>query len=284
MTITASAMLVELNISTWTATTTDKGATDKAIIDANATTGAGQFKKNLMAGTNKRKLIADFAQGCRHWHGMRTLPWHDKGGRLLPVSLFFEYKAEASKRREQFEAMVNDFVADYPVLVEQAKANLGSLFDASDYPSEDKVKDKFGFRLVFSPVPEAGDFRIDAPKADLEALREQYEENYNVRLGEAMASSWERLHTLISGMSAKLADEGETDKKKRYHDTFLGNAQELCGMLTHLNVTNDPKLEQARRDLEKAIAGVEMEDIRLDPLTRSGMKDRLDAVLRGYEW
>lgn len=282
MTITSSSLLTELNISCWTASAVDKTATDKTIADASATAGAGKFRKSLLAGTTQCKEIADYAAGCRTWHIMRTLPWLDKGGRLLPMSLFFDYKSEIHKKRQKFEDMVDDFVVEYPNLVTQAQNHLGTLFKASDYPSASEVKSKFAFKLLFSPVPEAGDFRVQAGLDELAELREQYETSFDERIGEAMASSWERLHGMLVGMSAKLTDiEGE-EKKKRYHETLLGNAHELCSMLTHLNVTKDPKLEQARQDLEKAIFGIDIDDIRLDPMLRGQVKGDLDKILAGY--
>ena len=58
----------------------------------------------------------------------------------------------------------------------------------------------------------------------------------------------------------------------------------MCSMLTHLNVTRDPALEAARRGLERAIAGVEIEDIKESVSTREDVKGKLDAILKSYEW
>jgi hypothetical protein len=55
-------------------------------------------------------------------------------------------------------------------------------------------------------------------------------------------------------------------------------------MLTHLNLTKDPKLEQARRDLEKAIAGVDIDDVKEDAGVRTDLKDKLNTMLKQYEW
>jgi hypothetical protein len=55
-------------------------------------------------------------------------------------------------------------------------------------------------------------------------------------------------------------------------------------MLTHLNLTKDPSLEQARRDLEKAIAGVDIDDVKEDSGVRTDLKDKLNGILKSYEW
>jgi hypothetical protein len=276
-------MLVEMNISVWTAAITDRKATTKVTDDAKATADAGHFKKNLMAGTSVRKDIADYAALCRTWHNGRTLPWSDKGVRLLPTSMFLEYKAEVNARRDHFSAKVDKFVSEYPTLVAAAQHNLGDLFSAGDYPSIEEVTSKFAFKLVFSPVPEAGDFRLTAGDVDMAELREQYESAYEDRIGEAMKTTWGKLHSTLTGMSEKLA-EPEGEASRQFRSTFVSNVKDMCALLTHLNITKDPQLELARRDLERAITNVDIDDIRGHAGVRTDLKARVDAVLNRYDW
>lgn len=283
MSITSSSVLVELNISVWTANKLDRHTTNKLTADSNAATDAAQVRKNLMAGTTMRKDIADFAASCRLWHNARTLPWADRGPRLLPTSLFMDYKTEANMRRDRFLRMRDNFGAAYPNLVMSAQQHLGDLYDPNDYPDTNEVMSKFDFRLVFSPVPESGDFRLDIPQQELDAVRREYDNNFTTRVEEAMRTPWTRLHEMLSDMSAKLVEaDGET--KKRWHDTFLTNAQQMCGMLTHLNITQDPKLEEARRKLEEALVGVDMDGLKEEIEVRADLKARVDDILKGFDW
>ena len=284
MSITSSAVLVEMNISVWTANKVDKNATTDVLTSHGATVAdAAQVRKNLMAGTTLRKQIADYAAGCRLWHNTRTLPWSDKGPRLLPTSLFMDYKQELNIRRDTFMGMVDEFRDRYPALLQTAENYLGALYNADDYPPVDEVMGKFGFKVVFSPVPEAGDFRLDIPQQELEQVKQSYDEAFDTRLADAMRTPWEQLHKMLTGMSAKLADS-DVEVKRRWHDTFLTNAQEMCSMLTHLNVTKDPKLEAARRQLESALAGMDIEFIKDSEDTRADLKSKLDTILKGFEW
>jgi hypothetical protein len=284
MSITSSAVLVEMNISVWTANKLDKGATDEVLVSNGATVAdAAQVRKNLMAGTTARKAIADYAAGCRLWHNTRTLPWADKGARILPTSLFMDYKAELNMRRDTFMQMRKQFGVDYPALVQTAANYMGNLHNPADYPSVEEVISKFDFRVVFSPVPESGDFRLDIPQQDLDDMRRSYDDAFDTRLAEAMRTPWDKLHDMLMGMSAKLA-EGDDETKRRWHDTFVTNAQDLCAMLTHLNITKDPKLEAARRQLESALISADIDDIKANESTRADLKGKLDAILKGYDW
>ena len=283
MTISSSAMLIEMNISVWTAQKISREATDKVTSDANASADAGLFRKNLTAGTSLRKAIADYAALCRTWHNGRTLPWADKGARLLPTSMFFDYKKELNSRRDYFNAQTAKFVAEYPRLLAEAPMRLGDLYDPSDFPSVEEVASKFAFRAVFSPVPEAGDFRIDVGNNELVELRAQYDSAYEDRVAEAMKTTWDKLHGVLTGVSEKLT-EPEGDKAKIFHGTFLTNITELCGLLTHLNITKDPKLEEARMQLERAVNAVTLDDVKEDPLARADVKAKVDSILSSFDW
>lgn len=283
MSITSSSVLVEMNISVWTANKLDKDTSNKLTADSNASTDAAQVRKNLMAGTTLRKQIADYAAGCRLWHNMRTLPWSDKGPRILPTSLFMDYKQELNTRRDTFMRLTDEFRAAYPALVQTAANYLGDLHNPDDYPPVEEVMGKFGFRTVFSPVPESGDFRLDIPQQELAEVKQGYEQAFDTRLAEAMRTPWTKLHDMLQSMSAKL-EEGDEDAKRRWHDTFLTNAQDMCGLLTHLNITKDPKLEAARRQLEAALLTQDIDDIKENEDSRAVLKSKLDDILKGYEW
>jgi len=285
MSISSSAVLVELNISVWTANKLDKGATEAVLSNNSASKDSAQVRKNLMAGTDKRKKISDYAAKARLYHNQTTLSWSDKGARLLPTSLFMDYKQNMNVYQQNMNTMIEDFYANYADLIDLAKHHMGDLFNPYDYPSIEELRNKFGFRLVFSPLPEGGDFRLDIPKADMDELGQQYESAFNDRLKDAMREPWEKLHKTLTHISEKLTDvEGDDETKKRYHDTLITNAQELCGLLTHLNVTKDPLLENARRSLELTMLGVDIEAIKESPDVRSSVKAKVDDILKKFDW
>ena len=139
-------------------------------LDAGAVRGASQTKKNLFAGTSLRKDIADFAARVRLYHNKHTLPWADKGERLLPTGLFLEYKQAMNNFEQTFNMMCNNFYVEYPRLVAEAPQALQSMYKADDYPTVTQIEAKYGFNLVFSPLAESGDFRLDVANEDLKEL------------------------------------------------------------------------------------------------------------------
>jgi hypothetical protein len=185
---------------------------------------------------------------------------------------------------QTFNMMCNNFYIEYPRLVAEAPTALQGLYKAEDYPELTDVRLKFGFRRTVKPVPEAGDFRLDIPAYDLEEMRSEFMSQQDRKLAEAMREPWERLHKTLVAMSEKLTDVEGDDGKKRYHDTLLTNPLELCSLLTKLNITNDPKLEEARRQVEVAMLNADMESIKEDADTRSELKSKVDAIINKFEW
>ena len=102
MSISDSAVLVRLNISVWTANKLDRTATNQVLAHNKAASNAAHVRKNLMAGTRERKDISVFSASCRLWHNNMTLPWEDRGSRLLPTCLFLDYKAQQNMRNAEY--------------------------------------------------------------------------------------------------------------------------------------------------------------------------------------
>jgi hypothetical protein len=284
MSISASAVLVELNISVWPASKIDREMTEQVNTGASAVRDASQTKKNLFAGTSLRKDIEKFAARVRLYHNTHTLPWADKGQRLLPTKLFMEYKQTMNSYEQTFAFMCDNFFVEYPRLVAEAPANLGTMHNAADYPDLEEVKLKFGFRRAVDPIPESGDFRLDVSAEDLDEVRSQYETKFEERIADAMKAPWDRLHTMLTGISQKLTDKEGDDEKKRYFDSLITNPLELCELLGKMNVTNDPKLEDARRQLEVAMIGADIESIKESAVVREEIKSKVDAILGKFQW
>lgn len=283
MSISSSAVLVSLNVSCWPASVKDRKVTEQVITSANADADAGKFMKDLFAGTSVRKNIELKAAQIRARHQKLTLPWADKGDRLLTTAMFMEYKTWLNQSEAEYTQLCDTFYDSYPQLLAEAPVRLKSLYDPEDYPTLEAVKAKFSLRYKFTPLPDSGDFRLDVPNADLEQIKQEYECDFNARLNEAMREPWDRLHKLLLATSEKLTDK-DGDDKKRYHETLITNAQELCGLLTKLNVTQDPKLEDARKQLELTMLGADIEAVRESPEVRSSIKSKVDAILNKFDW
>ena len=293
MSITNNGVLVDLNISVWTGRKMDRKVSGEVDAAKNTRTKAGNYHKNLFAGTDKLERVNSVAGKIRNWHLRETLPWSDTGTRLLPMANFFHYKQELSTMENEFNAAVQDFLLCYPNLISAAAFQIGTLFNRDDYPSEDKIKHKFSVRTAFHPVPLSGDFRVDSDAATQQELRESYEKMYREKEEATAKELWGRLHEYLTTLVDRLEKKqkaieatasGDKTKAGQLHESHLENGVELCSLLTRLNVMNDPSLEAARKHLEEALSGVTIKDLRTSEGVRNDVKARVQELLGKFDW
>lgn len=281
--IATSAMLVELNVSCWTARKLDKRVSEEIDVAKNTKARGGNYHKNLLAGSKSLEDVNKYAARVRLWNSLNTLPWSDKGTRLLPMPHFLDYKAKLNEHETEFKNLCNKFFAEYPTLISAAAFSLGDIFNREEYPELDNIMGKFKFSYTFSPVPTSGDFRIDINEQAKTELVQQYETSFNSRIESAMRDMWGRLHECLMHMSERLAT-AESGKRKIFHDTLLGNAKELIDVLDKLNVTKDPQLEKARRELSTALLLLDTDMLKESDEIRLQTKSKVDAIISKFEW
>ena len=279
--ISSSAMLVDLSLSVWTGRKLDKTVSAEVDASKNAKGRAGNYHKNLLAGSEKLAEIGKLSSSIRNWSYSQTSPWSDAGTRLLPSTLFFDYKAKLAEYEKMFSDKVVEFLAEYDVLVSKAAFQLGDLFNREDYPLVDKVQSKFGMYYTFSPVPEAGDFRVDIGEAGMAELKKRYDDAFRYRIESSMKDVWERLHDALSKMSERFDYDG-SGTKKIFRDSLVENAQELTGLLKHLNITGDMQMEAMRKRLEGLLSGCDADSFREDDVLRTNTKSALDEMLKKF--
>lgn len=273
--IASSAVLIDLNISVWTARKLDKNVSKEIDINKRTTTKAGNYNKHILAGSDQLDAITKLASEIREWHGKQTLPWSDTGTRLLPMENFFAYKEQLGNYEAEFQSRVNKFIHEYPNIITVMAYRLGQLFDRSEYPEATKIASKFNMRYTIMPVPEVNDFRIDVEDAIRNEMRSEYEKAYEARVEAAMKDAWSRLHGTLEHMIDRLSGED----KKIFRNSLIENALELTGLLTKLNVTHDPKLEQARKALEQSLVGVTPDELRTSVGAREEVLARVTEIM-----
>lgn len=285
-------MLVELNISIWTARKLDRKVSAEVDSAKGTKTSAGNYNKNLLAGTGFLDTIVKYVANARAWHLSQTLPWSDNGLRLLPVSNFLTYKEQLSTLETNYKALVDKFIVAYPNLVSAAAFQLGDLFNRDEYPEAEKIASKFKFNVNFLPVPTAGDFRIDIGEDAKQELIASCNNAYEERLNSAMKDAWGRLHEHLLRMSDRLKDldtprqlkSGELIYTRVFRDSLIENAVELVDLLKHFNLTNDPSMEEARQDLANAIQNYGADDLREVDGARLAVKAKVDAILNKFNF
>ena len=285
--IDTCAMLVEFNASVWTARKLDKTTTNEVVASKNAgAKDAARVNKHLLAGRTELDIIQQAVGRARQFVYDNTAPWSDSGLRLLPTINFMKFTERMNDFEEEMETLVKAFVIIYPTLITAQALALGDMFKRDDYPSANEMMTKFSFRVNYMPVPSSGDFRVDVGNQAQAELKARLESLTQERIDSAMADVRERLSTHLKRMSDRLTTDyvGGEAKQRRFHDTLVDGALELCDLTKALNVTNDVALETARSQLEQLLVGVTPTDLRKNEAIRQDVKRNVDAILDKFNF
>ena len=261
--VARAAMLANLTISTYTGRKMDRATAEEVAANKNAgSKHAVSTYKSLFADSAELKDVLSQAGYIRTLHYRLTLPWDDMGPRLLPTAQLLDYQKQMGDAIQVFDDLVLRFLNRYDTLVSVAAFKLGDLFDRNEYPLRDTLAAKFRVHIAFAPLPTGGDFRLDIETEIMDELAAKYDRMAGEKLAAAMNDTWGRLHDILQRLSHVLRKPEEGEKRARINSDVVSNALEVCGLLTGLNITKDPALERARQDLERALAGVDVDTLR----------------------
>lgn len=276
-TMASSAVLVELGISVWTARKKDKRASADVTTRSHAKTGMATVNKKLLD-CDELTALQKFAANTRNSHYAMTLPWSDSGLRMLPTTKYFDYNKAMTELANEFDRLVQAFLDKYQWEINTVQVKLGDLFDPNEYPSVESLHDKFGFRLNYIPLPDAGDFRVDIGQQAADEMRAHYEKFYSAQLERAMTDVWQRTYEVLGRMSERL-DYADHEQKKVFRDSLVQNVIDLVDIMENMNITNDPTMQLQQRRLKNAIAGITPDALRRDGYLRAETKKAVDDVI-----
>lgn len=285
--IDTCAMLTEFNASVWTARKLDRSATEEVVTAKNAAAkDAARVNKHLLAGRNELDVIQQMVGRARAYVYDNTLPWSDSGLRLLPTLNFEKFAAKMNEFEEEFTTLVTNFVDIYPTLITAQAMALGDMFKRDEYPTQNEIMTKFAFRVNYMPVPTAGDFRVDVGNAAMDDIKAKLQRLADERVEEAMKDVRARLGDHLKRMSDRLTTDwvaGEA-KQRRFHDSLVDGALELCDLTKTLNLTGDQDLEAARSELEQLLCGVTPNELRKNHAVRQDTKKAVDDILSKFSF
>lgn len=281
--IASAAMLVELNISVWTGRRQDKSLSAKSEADAHAKSGTFSTYKKLLGDCPELKAISDSAAAMRGLHIRNTMPWSDKGPRLLTTKRFFEYEPLITRAADEHEKLVSVFADDvYAVARADAFRALGEAYNPSDYPTTEAIRDKFRFSLTYSPVPDAADFRVDVGNDALRKLETQYSDFYQKRIEDATNDVVSRLTAEMERFVNQLAVNPEDGTKGKLYQSTIDHVLSLATMAEEANFAGDPDITRVCARINDLLDGSQATAIKKSDADRAHlhreMKKAVDAI------
>ena len=152
--IRTSAMLVNLTITEWTGKKKDAKASREITSRHGAAAYAAKVDKELLPNFKELKDLHNFVAAARKRHMQLTMPWGERGQRLLATAMLPEYKAWAEPTTRTFYELRDAVASKYEWEVKKvgaANSELGTLYNPNDYDSKGAIEGKFSITFDYNP-------------------------------------------------------------------------------------------------------------------------------------
>jgi len=136
--LSTSAVLVSVDVKTWTATKQDSNIADEVTDKKKADRGSGKFIKSLLQGNSSYRDIINTRQKIYNWINQSAYRWNHSQD-LIPTVDLPKFTREFSMWEDLFNGQVDTFITQYPQAVSNQAMQQGDMYDSSDYPSADEV-------------------------------------------------------------------------------------------------------------------------------------------------
>ncbi len=204
-----------------------------------------------------RAVAAVRSEASSYWRTV-TLPFPEAGIRLLPQNSLGLFATTMQTYRERLQEAARELASQYDQIKSEAERRLGTLFNASDYPS---TLDGL-FDMEWSVVP------IEPPQY-LVALNPEVFRQEQARVRERFESAVELAEqafaTELQRLTAHLAERltGLHDgQPKVFRDSAVENLREFFERFRRLNIRSSPELDALVEQAQQTINGVEPQTLR----------------------
>lgn len=287
--LSRKATLVTLVVSAWSGRKFDRKITKETNERYEAEADVLRTNKLVVPPQYLKRLTAANS-ALRGVHIAMTMPWKDKGPRVLANATYTKYTNTMRDLVREFEEAADEFAAVYPELIEKAPERMGEGFNAKDYPSATEIRSKFKVTIDFDTMPDEADFRCDLDpeieadiRAEIAATAAATEERLN-------ASTVERITEVVEHMANALAEYGTeipgakktktgAKRTRSFKDSLVGNVRELAELLPAFNLSNDPALTAITDRIVKELCIEEPDALRENTNAREAVQKSAESIL-----
>lgn len=196
------------------------------------------------------------------YHRRNTLPYIDKGPRILPNNNYMQYAAEMRQRIGAVDGTIAQIMPRYDDYVQQdiafriaqdqhmkVKPTRYQPPSATEYPTAEQFQEAVSFDLRFSPLPDARHFLFDISEEDMAAFNRSTEQAAILARSDAV----QRMLAPLSHLADKLANPIGS-KDSIFRDSAVENIIEGINEAKSLMLDDSPEIHAMIGELEKNIA------------------------------
>lgn len=284
--LATSGILIRAKVKVWTATKQDREISDEVTSNKKAARNAGRYTKQLFADVPELRLLLNDRQTWYNFVQRVTYPWDGEWG-YLPTSRIAQVMDEVQKRKVKSMELLENFINAMPAAISNEAFVQGDMFKREDYPTPDEVRSKFRIIVQTMNIPE-GDYRVTIADDLAEDLKNNYEQQTRDIIKDIHDKQNEQLVKVLQSFShccdsETVMEDGEVKvKRRKMYESTLTDALELCDTFSKFNLTQDPRLEDARTELLRILDGVTIDQLRSSDTKRIVVKEGVDDILKKF--
>ena len=272
-TLSETHMLVEVNMKCPSGTTRNKTLEHEAETTHGVTDRDRVRAVVDVFNTDYLKKVRKCQAALRNEVSAMTLPWSERGQRLIPNIKMKQLKDMVDKTKVESSSAWKDFCDNLEHHKARDKQVLGTLFDDALYPSKDELEGRHSVDVVFATVPDPQhDVRSGWDTDTVSEYQAQVVEKEKVRTAKAMKALAKRCHDLVE----RVADRCKNytgGKAGSFNDTLIPNVRDMIEMCNLFNLDNDAEIKQWVEDMSTSICTVSSQDLRESPELRKEIGD-----------
>jgi len=241
--------------------------------------------------TRKKKLdcpeiaeIESLAGKIRTWLYRKTVKGVLRPGLYLAnIKQIVEIEDWLRQRRQEFYDLVDQLMTVYGQRVEESKAALGELFDPSDYPSVDEVRNQYYMKWYWMDFAamKAPESIAQQSKEIFEREQQKAEKRMNIVEQGVTKVLRDEASQIFERLAESLTLETEDGKKKRLYDSTVDTVRGFLEDFVLRNFGNDEELAAYVAKAKRALGNATADDIRKDEALRTKMKEEFDEIASG---
>lgn len=273
MSLHDKSLLVSLTLTGIPASRADKEITADVLFRENASSDAGRWISKLWPREAMEPIRSLDAQIRAH-HYQKTLPWLDKGERIIASRTFTSYMEEMRDFRFKRETLVQGFLDHYHDWIDKARDMRGNSFKYSEYPTSHQAKLRFRFELGAAPIPHRDDFRVTLATPDMDDIQQSLDELIQEAEITARRDLYRRMAEPVCKLLERLAEPDA-----RFTVASLNALREVVASLPDINVLDDPEVEIIRMSIEEQLCHLDPESITESRSDRSRAASKANSIL-----
>jgi len=220
-----------------------------------------------------KAVTAIRGRAVAYWKGV-SLPYPESGIRLIRQDTITEFDEKIAELCVELDEAVTELNLHFGELRETARARLGDLFDASDYPAT--LIGMFAIEHDYPSVEPPDYLRQLSPELyEQECLRVQSRFDEAVQLAEQ--AFLEELAKLVEHLTERLSGQDD-GKPKVFRDSAVDNLRQFFDRFRALNVRSNEQLDELVDRAQGIVRGVATQDLRESGYLRQQIVSQLTSV------